>query len=668
MLKKLLFMAMVVAFAAVSFGQPNLGTVYHEVQVVDEEGMKVTDITEVDIYNVGTTTSSTIYKERGAVGAITLPMLTDSTNTTLSSGYFYWWGPAGYDFSITDDTNTHTNYGFRARTASETKITFPSYLHAASTTEWGDDESITLGESSDWVINAGTTNDLLTFTPATDGAVFRVGLAAGTKSADLQWYTASGVGLMISESANTFAITGLTTTINTSSSYATSINAGSGTGDVHILDGTGTGSITIGSGASGVWAIDGTLSGTINADESIAITVSAGTIGIAATGGDITIDATDKSVIIRGTEAATDAILLDADAGSIDIDSADNITIDVADDIIVTTAGGTITLSGTGSDMSLDCTDASLKLDSGEATDDALNFDAGAGGLDVDVALSLTLTSSEEEADAVDIEASGTAGGVIIASGTGDITLDSGDDIFLAADTSSGDVISIINTQGTHASAVIIRTAGAGSIDIDSGDNITVDVADDITVDTAEGKIHLIADGVTAGDITLDAENDIILITTGSLTITNTDAMTVSGAVTVAGTLTVNGVITGDGATEMVGVKHDVVTDIDNEVLTIAESGTVFDNAGDGDGTIFTLPEASTAIGCYYTFVVVAAQSLNINPGAADDRFIDPITNAVGDSIESSTAGDSVTVLCIGDDSWVIIAAYPAATDWPDSG
>ena len=595
MFKKLLTILTVVAFVCpFAFGQPSIGTTYHEIQIIDEMGEKVTDITSVQINNPGTTAASTIYAGRNGTLAMTNPVLADggSTNSTLVDGYMYWWGPGNYDFSMTDGTNTHTNSGHRDRTASEGRIMFPSFLSSVTTSLYKNAQSITMGTDSDWVINAGTTDDLITFTPLTDGAVFRVGLADGTKSADLQWYTASGVGLLISESGNTFAITGLTTSINTNSNYSTSINVGSSTGDVHIQDGTGTGAVTIGNTASGAWAIDGTTTGTLNADDSIAITVSSGTIGIASTGGDLTIDATDKSVIIRGTEAASDAILLDADAGSIDIDSADNITVNAADDFIVTTAGGTITLSGTGSDMSLDCTDASLKLDSGEATDDALNFDAGSGGLDIDVALSLTLTSSEETSDAVDIEASGAAGGIILASGTGDITLDTGDDIFLAADTGVGDVISIINVQGTDAAAIVIETTGEGSMDINSGDNITIDVADDITVDTAGGKIHLIADGGTAGDITLDAEDDIILITTGTLTITNTDAMTVSGGSTLSGVTTIAGsLIT---PVEIVAATNEI---------EITESGTVF-VLNHGTEFATTLPTVASAAGVTNRFIV----------------------------------------------------------------
>ena len=57
--------------------------------------------------------------------------------------------------------------------------------------------------------------------------------------------------------------------------------------------------------------------------------------------------ATDSSIVISSTGTGADAINIDTTAGSIDIDSADNITIDAADDIKLTTtsADGELILS-----------------------------------------------------------------------------------------------------------------------------------------------------------------------------------------------------------------------------------------------------------------------------------------------------------------------------------
>jgi hypothetical protein len=149
---------------------------------------------------------------------------------------------------------------------------------------------------------------------------------------------------------------------------------------------------------------------------------------------------------------------------------------------------------------------------------------------------------------------------------------------------------------------------------------------------------------------------------------TNNEALNIpTGKVVIAEGITASGTITGDGGDAIIGYRKNFLAGTDAIALTTAMSGKVFTNAGDADGNIYTLPEGSTAIGCYYTFVVAAATAVNVNPNDGTDRFIGPIVDNPGDSIQSSTIGDSVTVLCIDATNWVILAAYPAATDWPDA-
>jgi len=590
----------------------NTGLVYHEVQVVDEVGKKVTDISSVEIYAPDTTTDATIYMDAALQNAITLPMTTSSTNTTLSNGYFCWWGADGWDFSITDGTNISTNANHRTRSSSEGTLVFPSYLTSITTSQYLDAESITMGTSSDWVINAGTTDDLLTFTPATDGAVFRIGLSAGTKSADFQVYTASGVGLLIDEGANTLGITGLTTSINASSNYDTNINTG-----------TSTGAVTIGSSTSGALVIDTTSTIGVTADDSYTLGVTAGTVGIAATGGDITIDATDKSVIIRGTEEASDAVLITADgtAGGVHIDSGTgDITLDSGDDIFLEAN------TGTGDVISI--------INTKGTSTSAIVGTATVGGIDLDSALSTHITSSEETGDAIYIHASGTAGGVDITSGTGDIVLTSTDDIVLTNATAAGDMIQLLNTAGTSVtedSGAIQITATAGAViiqsdaDLDDCIQIRADggttseilihndqgsAADAIQILADAGGITLTADGASAGDILIDAEDDIQLTTTGKLTITNTEAMTVSGAATIAGATTTGAFI----------IVDQVVTDTASVTLTAAMSGKVLVIANLGQDTTIDLPAEVDGLNFEFWYVGSAVET--------HDHIIDAEANA----------------------------------------
>jgi hypothetical protein len=99
-------------------------------------------------------------------------------------------------------------------------------------------------------------------------------------------------------------------------------------------------------------------------------------------GEDLTIavtGATDSSVVISSTGTGADAINIDTTAGSIDIDSADNITIDAADEIVVTTtsADGHIAL------VSAHTAGVALHIDADADAGSIVDVDAGI--LDVDV-------------------------------------------------------------------------------------------------------------------------------------------------------------------------------------------------------------------------------------------------------------------------------------------
>ena len=66
-----------------------------------------------------------------------------------------------------------------------------------------------------------------------------------------------------------------------------------------------------------------------------------------------------------------------------------------------------------------------------------------------------------------------------------------------------------------------------------------------------------------------------------------------------------------------------------------------------------------------YTFVVLAAQTMDINPDDADQILT--ATNAAGDAIRSSTIGDTVTLVAVDGTNWVVVSMYPALTDWTDA-
>lgn len=170
-------------------------------------------------------------------------------------------------------------------------------------------------------------------------------------------------------------------------------------------------------------------------------------------------------------------------------------------------------------------------------------------------------------------------------------------------------------------------------------------------------------------DYAVYAQNGAIRIGTGSTPgqTLGDDCLFVEGTAEVDGIIYADGGITGDGQANIVGMTrlHESYTGADN-VITIAESGTIFDNTGDLDGSLHTLPEASTCIGAYFTFIVTAAQQIVVELDNAD-VFLH-LTLDAGDQIQSSTVGDSITVVALDATNWGVLSCYPLSTDWADGG
>jgi len=199
MLKKVLIaMALLLCFAQNADAQWNRGYVHHTHTVVDMTGRIVTDISEVYIYLPDTTTTQTIYLDRGLTNAITIPMTTTSTNTGLDqdTGTISWWGQDSFDFKIGNGTVTTDNAYTSSFSSSQNEIVFPYFLRTYDSQALLDAQSITFGTDLDWVINSAVANTL-TFTPATaDTSVFSVGttsypadfkLWGATSAYDLYW-------------------------------------------------------------------------------------------------------------------------------------------------------------------------------------------------------------------------------------------------------------------------------------------------------------------------------------------------------------------------------------------------------------------------------------------------------------------------------------------------
>ena len=79
MIKKILLAMLLLLF----LGTPAMAQRYRQFQfvIVDEFGDAVTNIDQIQIFDAGTSTSSTIYADRNGTRSMTNPMTTSSTNT-----------------------------------------------------------------------------------------------------------------------------------------------------------------------------------------------------------------------------------------------------------------------------------------------------------------------------------------------------------------------------------------------------------------------------------------------------------------------------------------------------------------------------------------------------------------------------------------------------------
>lgn len=128
--------------------------------------------------------------------------------------------------------------------------------------------------------------------------------------------------------------------------------------------------------------------------------------------------------------------------------------------------------------------------------------------------------------------------------------------------------------------------------------------------------------------------------------------------ISTAGNLTIVGTVTGDGGDALSGFLQKQITST-TTTLTAAQCGsTIVNDSAD----VLTLPEASTVLGCRYTFVVANASNLDINPNDATDLILPfhlyestAISPSAGDAIRSATLGASITIEAVGANAWAVV-------------
>lgn len=274
----------------------------------------------------------------------------------------------------------------------------------------------------------------------------------------------------------------------------------------------------------------------VGANDSSILLAAAGTgtdaIGIAASAGGITMSSTavasawthtatgaaddltisvagnvDSSLVLTSAGSGTDALTVSttANAGDIVISSNDKIDMDSVGTFALNAAGDTLL----------------IQVDSDGAADDLTIK------VDGDDDSSIVLDSDGTAADAIKINASNAAGGIDIDCGTGGFALDVAGGAFsvtgqnAASDltlTANGDADDLtFEVAGAFNASVLVKSAGTGA---DAVGITTSGTGGGISLDTADGAVAITADGASNGDITIDAEDDLTLTSTGDTIVT----------------------------------------------------------------------------------------------------------------------------------------------------
>jgi hypothetical protein len=300
------------------------------------------------------------------------------------------------------------------------------------------------------------------------------------------------------------------------------------------LTGTSDSSILILSSGTGADAIKLTASGTTSG-----IDIDAGTSGVLAdttgpislgaaaasdftvTGAfDLTLESTLGSVIIKGGEAAVDAIQLTTTdvAGGIDINAGTGgITVDTTAGFSVDGAtASNITLTGT-AQLIVNNTAGQLQLQSGQAAVDAVRIYAsnGAGGVDMDSGTGGTTIDSQ---GLISIDAVGASSNFSLN------TSGNGQNLTIAL-TGTSDSTLFLTSTGTSATDAIVINASAGGINMDSTGTVAIDTTDitnGVTIATATNGVP-----VTIGTATSTTTISGSLIVSGTTTTVNTETLLV---------------------------------------------------------------------------------------------------------------------------------------------
>lgn len=235
----------------------------------------------------------------------------------------------------------------------------------------------------------------------------------------------------------------------------------------------------------------------------------------------------------------------------------------------------------------------------------------------------------------------------------------------------------LLGSQLSFASIKAFNTAG-----LDLGHFDDVKCSTGLTCTKSAGKLNIVSSPTLADPLTLTAaeatdayilmqadESDdnaddwkLTSVASGNaFTISNDTSGSQVAKVSIAaadGDLTLTGGIAGDGGDTLVGLLQSQIAST-TTTLTAAQCGsTIVNNSAD----VLSLPEASTVLGCRYTFIVGNVSNFDVNPDNADQIML--LTDAAGDAIRADAIGESVVLEAISASAWAPVGAEKGT--WSD--
>jgi len=450
-----------------------------------------------------------------------------------------------------------------------------------------------------------------------------VGIAASEAAADAITINASAGGMDLTAATFDLDLVASTTDVNITGNVnvdlaATTEDVTIGSGDDVIL--------TVGddyvAGVTGIWDINVTEAVTIDSSSAgISLDgVTASNFTVTGASQDLTLSSVGGSVGIAASEAAADAITINASTGGVDITAATNdldllastldvnITGNVNVDLLATTEDVTI---GSGDDVILTVGD---------------DYVAGVTGIwDINATEAATIDSSSAGISLDGV----TASNFTVTGASQDLTLSSaGGSVGIAASEAAADSITIFaNAEG---GAVVIRGGDNADASSADGNDVYIGAEDDVIIDANDDF------SLTANDLVLTGtETTALNATNEGLTISATDTDADGG-----GTITITG---NDGvtATATTGTLALAATaagvTIGSGTSTTITTGTTFDV--DATGAVGIDSDAGLTLGG--ATVAIAADG-----GAVD---IDSSTNAITTNATTLTADAALEIVTTGD-------------------